>query len=54
MKRFIHIVGLSFAVLWLWHGGSVFAATTPRIALVIGNSAYEFIPPWPIPPTTPS
>ena len=45
MKRFFHIVGLSVAVLWLWHGGSAFAAAEPRIALVIGNSAYTDMPP---------
>ena len=44
MKRFFHIVGLSVAVLWLWHGGSAFAAATPRIALVIGNGAYAEAP----------
>ena len=39
MKRFI----LAFVVMWLWHGGSGFAAT-PRIALVIGNSNYAVAP----------
>ena len=44
MKRFFHAVGLVFVVLWLWHGDSALAAA-PRIALVIGNSAYEIAPP---------
>ena len=43
MKRFFHIVGLSVAVLWLWYGGSAFAAET-RIALVIGNGSYAEAP----------
>ncbi len=43
MKRFVHTVGLAVAVLWLWHSGSGFAAE-PRIALVIGNSAYAEAP----------
>ncbi len=49
MKRFIQTVGLSVFVLWLWHGGAVFAAAEPRIALVIGNSAYKIAPPLPNP-----
>ena len=49
MKRLIHIAGLIVAVLWLWHGGSAFAATTPRIALVIGNSNYKIAPSLPNP-----
>ena len=44
MKRLFHIVGLLVAVLWIWHGGSAFAAATPRIALVIGNSSYAEAP----------
>ena len=43
MKRLIHIFGLTVAVLWLWHGGSVFAVET-RIALVIGNGSYAEAP----------
>ena len=44
MKRFIRTAGLAIAVLWLWHSGSAFAAAEPRVALVIGNSAYEEAP----------
>ena len=44
MKRFIRTVGLAVAVLWLWHSGSAFAAAEQRIALVIGNGAYENAP----------
>ncbi len=49
MKRILQTVGLGLAVLWLWHGGYAFAATTPRIALVIGNSAYKIAPSLPNP-----
>ena len=43
-RTLVLVVGLSVAMLWLWHGGSVFAATTPRIALVIGNGSYTEAP----------
>ncbi len=49
MKRFIRTVGLAVAVLWLWHSGSAYAAASPRIALVIGNSGYKIAPPLPNP-----
>ena len=48
MKRFLRAMGLIFAVLWLMHGGSAFAAET-RIALVIGNSGYKIAPSLPNP-----
>jgi uncharacterized caspase-like protein len=44
MKRFFQAVGLMIVVLWPWRGEPALAAE-PRIALVIGNSAYEAAPP---------
>ena len=43
MKRFFQAVGLMIVVLWPWRGEPALAAE-PRIALVIGNGAYETAP----------